>query len=165
MLSLAAQIEALLFTITEPITTAQVAKACQVTTTQAEHELRHLEAQLSARGLMLQQTAGKWQLVSRPEAAEVIERHHPALDAKPAELSKAALETLAVVVFRGPVSQSQIEAVRGVASDQSLRTLLGKGLIQEVTKPGEAPHYAASHALLQELGVGHTGQLRETHED
>jgi segregation and condensation protein B len=159
MLSVEAQIEALLFSASEPISAAQIAKACQVTPSQAEHALRHLEAQLDTRGVMLQHTGAKWQLVTRPEASEIIERHNPALGTKPSDLSKAALETLAVVVFRGPVSQSQIETVRGVASDQSLRTLLGKGLVQEVTKPGEAPHYTASHGLLQELGVSHTGKI------
>lgn len=159
MLSLDATIEALLFTAAEPLTTAQIAKACQVPASQAEHALRHLETALAGRGLMLQQTGGRWQLTSRPAAADAIERHNPSLAGRPTELGKAALETLAVVVFSGPVSQAQIEEVRGVASDQSLRTLLGKGLIQEVPRPGQPPRYAASHSLLQELGVSHTGQL------
>lgn len=158
-LSLASRIEALLFTAAEPLNTGQIAKACAVSAAQAEHGLRHLELQLNGRGLMLQHTAGLWQLATRPQAAGDIERHNPALAGKPAELGKAALETLAVVTFNGPVSQRQIEETRGVASDQSLRTLLGKGLIQEVPRPGQPPRYAASHGLLRELGLGHTGQL------
>ena len=159
MLSPAAQIEALLFSASEPLSTAQIAKACQLSNSQTEHALRHLHGQLANRGIVLQQAGESWQLATHPKTAAIIERHKPNLAGKPADLSKSAMETLAVIVFRGPVSQSQIESVRGVASDQSLRTLLGKGLVQEVTKPGEAPQYAASHGLLQELGVSHTGEL------
>jgi segregation and condensation protein B len=78
------------------------------------------------------------------------------------ELSKPALETLAIVAYRGPVTKSQIEAIRGVASETMLRNLLARGLILEAGKsqePGRPIRYAISHSFLQHFGLTSAAEL------
>jgi segregation and condensation protein B len=106
------------------------------------------------KGLRLSEHDGHYQLMSAPDTSAVVRRFLE-LETK-TELSQPALETLAVVAYRGPITKSQIEAVRGVAVDTVLRNLLTRGLITEAGKspePGRPLRYAVSHRFLHHFGL------------
>ncbi len=128
--SLAALLESLLFVADEPVTVGRLAQALEVKADEVEVVLASLQRDCAARGVRLQRGGERVQLVSAPEAAPCIERFL-GLELK-GKLSPAALESLAIVAYRQPVTRAQVEAVRGVNSDSVLRTLAGKGLLEEV---------------------------------
>ena len=148
------RLEALLFVAAEPVTTAQLAAALETTTTDVEQGLRALEESLQARGLRVQRHGGHVQMTSAPEFAELIERFL-GLEAT-TRLSRAALETLAIIAYQQPVTRPQVDAVRGVNSDSMMKSLLGKGLIQESGRtdgPGRPILYSTTAEFLQHFGV------------
>ncbi|HLE90610.1 MAG TPA: SMC-Scp complex subunit ScpB, partial [Anaerolineales bacterium] len=128
-LSLSVKLEALLFVAAEPVTTAQLAIALDVAPSVVERGLHELDASLSSRGLRLQRHAGRVQLTSAPQLAELIERFL-GLEAT-THLSRAGLETLAIIAYQQPVTRPQIDSIRGVNSDSMMKSLLNKGLILE----------------------------------
>ena len=127
---LAIYLESLLFVAGEPAPIERLASALGQTTEAIEQGLAHLAIQLQNRGIRLQRHHDTVQLVTMPEAADVIEVYL-GLDLT-TKLSRAALETLAIIAYRQPITRPQIEAIRGVSSDGVIRTLLHRGLIQEV---------------------------------
>ena len=103
-----------------------------------EQGLIQLDGELKTRGLRLQRHGGRVQLTTAPEMAESVERFL-GLEAT-SHLSRAGLETLAIVAYQQPVTRPQIESIRGVSSDGVMKSLLGKGLVQEVGRtegPGD----------------------------
>jgi segregation and condensation protein B len=156
----AAALEALLFVSAEPATPAQLAAALEVSTAEVESGLDELGAALRARGLRLQRHAGRVQLTTAPEAAEPIERFL-GLEAA-SHLSRAALETLAIIAYQQPVTRPQVEAVRGVNSDGVMKSLLGKGLVQEFGRaegPGRPILYGVTPDFLRHFGLGSLAEL------
>ena len=129
-LDIPAALEALLFVSAEPVAPSQLATALDVSTSAVEQGLMQLDGELQMRGLRLQRHNGRVQLTTAPEMAEAIDRFL-GLEAT-SHLSRAALETLAIVAYEQPVTRPQIEAVRGVSSDGVMKSLLSKGLIQDV---------------------------------
>lgn len=112
------------------------------------------------RGLRLQRHRGRVQLTSAPEAGRFIERFL-GLDAG-ARLSRAALEALAIVLYKQPVTRPQIDAIRGVNSDGVVRSLLLRGLIQEVGRaeaPGRPILYSSTSECLQYFGLSSLADL------
>jgi segregation and condensation protein B len=159
-LPLAVKLEAMLFVAAEPATAAQLAAALDVTTSVVERGLRELEEGLAPRGLRLQRHGGRVQLTTAPELAELIERFL-GLEAI-AHLSRAALETLAIIAYQQPVTRPQVDSIRGVNSDGTMKSLLGKGLIQESGRtegPGRPILYSTSPAFLQHFGINSLGEL------
>ncbi|MBN2385946.1 MAG: SMC-Scp complex subunit ScpB [Anaerolineales bacterium] len=159
-LDLPARLEALLFVSAEPVTPGQLAAALEVSTAAVEQGLQALEGELQTRGLRLQRHGGRVQLTTAPEAAELIERFL-GLEAT-SRLSRAALETLAMVAYQQPVTRPQIDSVRGVSSDGVMRSLLGKGLIQEIGRadgPGRPILYGTAPDFLQHFGLNSLGEL------
>lgn len=153
-LSLSAQLEALLFVSGEPVAVAQLAAALDVAPSVVERGLNELDASLSARGLKLQRHAGRVQLTTAPQLAELIERFL-GLEAT-AHLSRAALETLAIIAYQQPVTRPQIDAIRGVNSDSMLKSLLHKNLILESGRadgPGRPILYSTTPEFLQHFGL------------
>jgi segregation and condensation protein B len=153
-LPLSVKLEALLFVAPEPVTTAQLAAALDVAPSVIERGLNELDASLSNRGLRLQRHAGRFQLTTAPELAELIERFL-GLEAT-THLSRAALETLAIVAYQQPVTRPQIDAIRGVNSDSMMKSLLHKGLILESGRadgPGRPILYSTSPEFLQHFGL------------
>jgi segregation and condensation protein B len=153
-LPLSVQLEALLFVAPEPVTTAQLAAALDVAPSVIERSLNELDSSLSSRGLRLQRHAGRFQLTTAPELAELIERFL-GLEAT-THLSRAALETLAIVAYQQPVTRPQIDAIRGVNSDSMMKSLLHKGLILESGRadgPGRPILYSTSPEFLQHFGL------------
>ena len=103
---------------------------------------------------MLREVGGGWRLYTRPEAVPYLERF--AASARATRLSKQALETLAVVAYRQPVSRAQVSEIRGVDSEHALRTLERRGLIDEIGHapgPGQAILYGTSELFLEKLGL------------
>ncbi len=123
-------VEALLFVAGWPVSAQQLAQALQASEEEVAAALARLRQANPGRGIRLQEEKGHFQLVSAPEAAPYVERLL-GLDLS-AKLSRAALETLAVVAYRQPITRAQIEAIRGVDCDGVIRTLAARGLICEV---------------------------------
>ncbi len=157
---IALRLEALLFVAAEPVSPGQLAAALEITPTEVEQALKVLEEHLQGRGLRLQRHAGRVQLTTAPELASLIERFL-GLEAT-TRLSRAALETLAIVAYQQPVTRPQVDAIRGVNSDAMLKSLLNKGLIQEVGRaegPGRPILYATTPAFLQHFGLSSLADL------
>jgi len=153
-LPLSVKLEAILFVAVEPVTLAQLAAALDVAPSVIERGLNELDASLSDRGLRLQRHAGRIQLTTAPQLAELIERFL-GLEAT-SHLSRAALETLAIIAYQQPVTRPQIDAIRGVNSDSMMKSLLGKGLILESGRadgPGRPILYSTTPEFLQHFGL------------
>jgi len=159
-LDLVAQLEALLFVAPGPVTINQLATALEITPRQVEKELTTLEEQYQTRGICLQYHRGGIQLTTAPQTAALVERFL-SLEAT-TRLSQAALETLAIIAYQQPVTRPQIDEVRGVSSDGVLRTLLSKGLIEDVGRaegPGRPILYTTSPEFLQHFGLASLSEL------
>jgi segregation and condensation protein B len=153
-LPLSVKLEAMLFVAPEPVTTAQLAAALDVAASVIERGLNELDAALATRGLRLQRNAGRFQLTTAPQLAELIERFL-GLEAT-THLSRAALETLAIIAYQQPVTRPQIDSIRGVNSDSMMKSLLHKGLILESGRadgPGRPILYSTTPEFLQHFGL------------
>jgi segregation and condensation protein B len=153
-LPLSAKLEALLFVAAEAVTTAQLAAALDVAASVVERGLNELDDSLSSRGLRLQRNAGRVQLTTAPQLAELIERFL-GLEAT-THLSRAALETLAIIAYQQPVTRPLIDSIRGVNSDSMMKSLLHKGLILESGRadgPGRPFLYSTTPEFLQHFGL------------
>jgi len=159
-LSLAAKIEALLFVAPEAVTTAQLARALEVPQKQVEASLKELAANYADRGIRLQSHKGGYRLVSAPEAAALIEHFLGVEAATP--LTRAALEVLAIIAYQQPVTRPQVDAIRGVNSDSVMKSLLNKGLIEEVGRaegPGRPILYSTTVEFLSHFGLQSVKEL------
>jgi segregation and condensation protein B len=159
-LALAVQLEGLLFVAAEPVMPAHLAEALDVAPSMVEAALKELENSLQTRGLRLQRHAGRVQLTTAPQLAATIERFL-GLEAT-THLSRAALETLAIIAYQQPVTRPQIESVRGVNSESMLKSLLNKGLIFESGRtegPGRPILYSTSPEFLQHFGINSITEL------
>ncbi len=159
-LPLAVQLEGLLFVAAEPVTPAHLAEALDVAPSMIEAALIELDASLQTRGLRLQRHAGRVQLTTAPQLAATIERFL-GLEAT-THLSRAALETLAIIAYQQPVTRPQIDSIRGVNSDSMLKSLLSKGLIFESGRtegPGRPILYSTSPEFLQHFGINSIMEL------
>ena len=153
-LTLSAKLEALLFVSGEPVAAAQLAAALDVAPSVVERGLNELDASLSNRGLRLQRNAGRVQLTTAPALAELIERFL-GLEAI-THLSRAALETLAIIAYQQPVTRPHIDSIRGVNSDSMMKSLLHKNLIFESGRgegPGRPILYSTTPEFLQHFGL------------
>jgi len=153
-LPLSVKLEAMLFVAAEPATIAQLATVLDVALSVIERGLNELDASLATRGLRLQRHAGRVQLTTAPQLAELIE-HFLGLEST-THLSRAALETLAIIAYQQPVTRPQIDSIRGVNSDSMLKSLLNKGLILESGRadgPGRPILYSSTPEFLQHFGL------------
>jgi segregation and condensation protein B len=153
--SLGAALEALLLVADQPIDVASLAALVRRPSFEVAQTLADLEADYSSggRGFELREVAGGWRFYTRADCAEVVERF--VRDGQAARLTQAALETLAVVAYRQPVSRARISAVRGVNVDGVVRTLTSRGLICEVghDEGSGAILYATTALFLERLGI------------
>ncbi|MBL8055176.1 MAG: SMC-Scp complex subunit ScpB [Anaerolineales bacterium] len=153
-LSLEALLESLLFVADGPVPVARLAEALDVHGREVEAALEALGHSYAERGLSLQRIRDKVQLTTAPAAAERVQRFLGLAASAP--LSKAALETLAIIAYQQPVTRPQIEAVRGVNSDSVIKNLLTKGLIEESGRtegPGRPVLYGTTPEFLQHFGL------------
>ncbi len=159
-LSLESRLEALLFVAPGTVTIKQLAESLEAPPREVEKALATLEESYARRGIRLQRHKGELRLTSAPQTAELVE-HFLDLEAT-TRLSAAALECLAIVAYQQPITHPQIDAVRGVNSDSSLRLLLTHGLIEEVGRaegPGRPILYATTPEFLQHFGLSKLEEL------
>jgi segregation and condensation protein B len=121
-----------------------------------------LQSELAERGsgLVLRNVAGGWRLFTDPETQPIVERF--VLSSRQARMTKAALETLAIVAYKQPVTRHQVSAIRGVNADGVLRALVDRGLIEEAGRdegPGRPLLYATTPAFLERLGLASLAAL------
>lgn len=154
-------LEAVLFAAGEPVSVAELAQIMQLEKPQVWELLTALKKAYEAesRGLMLRETAGGWQLVTKPV-------HYNLLLAltqkKEIKLTNAAMETLAIVAFRQPVTRAEMEAIRGVKVDRVLNTLLDLGLVAEAGRKkalGNPILYATTEKFLATFGLNSLKEL------
>lgn len=156
-LTLSALLESLLFVAEEPVTIMQLAQVLEVSTEEVEAAIAQLGADYHSgggRGIRLQRKNDRVQLISAPEAAPVLQRFL-GVDLS-TSLSTAAVETLAVIAYRQPLTRAEIESVRGVNCDGVLRTLISHGLVEAVGRleqPGRPFLYGTTFQFLQYFGL------------
>lgn len=159
-----ARLEALLFVAAGSVLPSQLAAALDLPLKVVENGLEILEHKLAMddqlHGLRLQRHHGRVQLTTSPEFAQDIDRFL-GLETS-SRLSRAALETLAIIAYQQPVTRPEIDAVRGVSSDGVLKSLLSKGLIQEIgraERPGRPILYTTTSDFLQHFGLNSLEEL------
>lgn len=154
-------LEAVLMVVDEPITEMALATALELPVDDIRTALVGLEEEYATaqRGFTLRQVGGGWRMYSRSDYAAVVEK--VLLDGQQAKLTQASLETLAVIAYRQPISRSRVSAVRGVNVDGVVRTLLSRGLIEEIGAEGEhgAVLYGTTTYFLERLGLGSLDDL------
>ena len=163
VLDLKPALEAVLMVVDEPATEEHLAKILQRPPRQIAHALRELADEYTeqGRGFELRFVAGGWRFYTRADYAPAVERF--VLDGQQARLTQAALETLAVVAYRQPVSRSRVSAVRGVNCDGVMRTLLQRGLVEEAGTEAEtgAILYGTTNYFLERMGLRGLDELPE----
>src|SRR6476620_5423976 len=161
--NVAGALEALLLLAAEPVTEFELAQAVGVPESVVAETLAELVAfyEETGRGFELRQVAGGWRYYTREEHADLITRY--VTEGQQSKLSQAALETLAVVAYTQPISRGRVSAVRGVNVDGVIRTLLARGLVEEVGSEHEtgAILYGTSAYFLERLGLRSLDELPE----
>ena len=156
-------LEAILMVVDEPVRDVTLAQVTERPTDEVAAALRGLAAEYDEqnRGFELREVAGGWRFYTRASASAYVEKF--VLDGQQARLTQAALETLAVVAYRQPVSRARVSAVRGVNVDGVMRTLLARGLVEEAGHDGEGGStlYRTSSYFLERLGLRSIDQLPE----
>jgi segregation and condensation protein B len=154
-------LEALLFVAGGPVAVAQLADVLDRKQEEVEEALKELGMGFARRGaLALQWHAGRVQLTTAPQMTALVEKFL-GLEAT-TRLSKAAMEALAIVAYRQPITRPGIDAVRGVSSDGVIKSLLSKGLIQEAGRtegPGRPILYETTADFLQYFGLSSIDEL------
>jgi segregation and condensation protein B len=154
-------LEAVLLVADEPVPAGVLADATRHPVAEVTETLRELAAAYTTerRGFDLREVAGGWRLYTRDECASVVERFVG--DSQEIRLTHAALETLAVVAYRQPVSRARVSAVRGVNCDGVMRTLVLRGLVEEAGTEGEtgATLFRTTGYFLERLGLAQLSDL------
>jgi len=158
-------IECLLFVSNGPLRAEEIARKLEISQPEAESALNGLlERYAHGSGIRIIRTAGGYQMVTNPEFADYIARF---LSLPPQKLSKAAMEALAIIAYRQPITSPEIDAVRGVDSSGVLHTLLERELIREVGRkdtPGRPILYATTEKFLEYFGLNDLSELPEIEE-
>ena len=159
-----ARLEALLFVAAGPVSPLQLASALELPLHEIEKNLIILDQRLSSdikpRGLRLQRNHGRIQITTSPGLATDVEKFLGLETSN--KLSRAALETLAIIAYQQPVTRPEIDAVRGVSSDGVLKSLLSKGLVQEIgraERPGRPILFTTTSDFLQHFGLNSLEEL------
>jgi segregation and condensation protein B len=158
---LAAALEAILMVVDEPVTEQTLAQVLEQPLDRIGSELTRLAGEYAAqgRGFELRRAAGGWRFYTHPDQAAYVERF--VLDGQSVRLTQAALETLAVIAYKQPVTRSRMSAIRGVNCDGVVRTLVTRGLAEECgTEPETGAHlYRTTTLFLEKLGLDSVDQL------
>lgn len=158
--TLAARLEALLFVAPGPVTAAQLAAALNLKPRIVEQELKRMAENNSQRGIRLQWGKHGVQWITAPELSADIERFLELESTS--SLTSASLEVLAIIAYQEPVTRPHIDAIRGVNSESSLRTLLRHGMIEEIGRsegPGRPILYATTADFLTHFGLSSVNEL------
>jgi segregation and condensation protein B len=156
-----ASLEAILLVVDEPVDEIVLAQVLECPRGEVAQALRELSAEYTeqGRGFDLREVAGGWRFYTRAECAPVVEKF--VRDGQEVRLTQAALETLAVIAYRQPVSRSRVSAVRGVNCDGVIRTLVLRGLVEEAgTEPETgAILYRTTGYFLERVGLRELDEL------
>ena len=155
-------LEAILLVVDEPVDPNTLAQVLEVPTEEIVATLRTLRASYvdEGRGFVLREVAGGWRLYTDPGAAPYVERF--VLHGRSGRLSQAALETLAIVAYKQPVTRARVSEIRGVDADGAVRSLVNRGLVEEVgreTTPGQPLLYGTTPAFLERIGLTDLSEL------
>ena len=147
------QIEAILMVVDEPVTEITLASVLQVPVDQIVGALEALVPTYEDRGFTLKAINGGWRFYSHPECSDVVEKF--VLDGQQNRLTQAALETLAVIAYRQPISRARVSAIRGVNVEAVMKTLVTRGLVEEYGLENEtgAILYKTTSYFLERLGL------------
>ena len=155
-------LEAVLFLADEPVEVALLAELLDAEPKEVEEELEALaQAYATAgSGIELRRAAGGWRMYTAPTAAAVVRRF--ALLGRTGRLTQAALETLAVIAYKQPITRQRVSDIRGVNADGAVRSLVARGFVTEVGRdpgPGQAVLYGTTTTLLERLGLDSLDEL------
>ena len=155
-LELNRSLEAILMVVDEPVTEVILAQITEVPTEIVAAALITLakEYEEQQRGFQLREIAGGWRFYSHPDQAAMVEKF--VLDGQQNRLTQAALETLAVIAYRQPISRARVSAIRGVNVEAVMKTLLTRGLVEErgVEHETGAILYGTTNFFLEKIGIG-----------
>jgi segregation and condensation protein B len=152
-----------MFVYAEPIKLETLSEILEISKHETQRVLDYYKQQLENspdRGLVLKKLAGGYQLLTKPSAKKFIEKFHEPKYRYP--LSQASLETLAIICYRQPITRPEIDNIRGVNSDASLKTLIERGLIKEsgfLQTPGKPILYSLTDDCLKYLGINSMDDL------
>lgn len=146
-------IEAILMVVDEPVSETTLAQVLERPEGDIVEALNHLVASYEGRGFELKKVNGGWRFYSHPDQASVVERF--VLDGQQSRLTQAALETLAVIAYRQPISRARVSAIRGVNVEAVMKTLVNRGLVEEagVEHESGAILYKTTSYFLERLGI------------
>ena len=155
-------LEAIVMVADSPLESEMLAQITELNIEKVDVLLAELAAEYAAqeRGFQLVRVAGGWRYQSHPDQSPYVERF--VLDGQSAKLSAAALETLAIVAYKQPISRAQIAAIRGVSVDGVVRTIEQRGYIGEVARdpgPGQAILFGTTPAFLERMGIDSLSDL------
>ena len=153
-------LEAILFVAGEPVTVADLAQALEVSEMEIMHAVEELQRECERRGVTIHRYGDHLRMETRPEYAPYVERLLQPVQRQ--TLSQTAMETLAVIAYRQPVTKGEVEQVRGVKCDYSVQSLLHKGLIREAGRKealGRPILYATTDRFLEHFGISDIREL------
>ena len=155
-------LEAILFVAEEPVAPHLLAQLLEISPSRVAELCQQLAdaCEVEDRGYVLVHVAGGYRFQTAADLSDYVERF--VLEGQSARLSAAALETLAIIAYKQPISRAQIASIRGVDPDGVLRTLQGRGYIDAVGHdpgPGQATLYGTTTAFLEKLGLDRIGDL------
>lgn len=156
---LANALQCLLFVSGDPLKPEEIARALGIEPAKVPEVVLELERALEGTGLMVEEVAGGYRLVTRPEYAEYVKRLKPP---RKERLSRAALETLAIIAYKQPITKAEIEHIRGVRSEGPIATLLQRQLIRPVGRkkaPGKPVMYGTTEKFLELFGLRDLSEL------
>lgn len=154
-------IESILFVASGPVPITRLARTLGITASVVRKALKKLDEVYADRGLRLLRIDNTVQLTTAPENSELVETFL-GIEVLPSRLSQAALEVLSIIAYMQPITRPQIDEVRGVNSDGALRTLLSRGLLEEVGRmegPGRPILYGTSPEFMQYFGLSDLSEL------
>ena len=152
-------IEAILMVVDEPVTELTLASVLEKTVDEVVAALETLVGSYEGRGFSLKAINGGWRFYSHPDLAPVVEKF--VLDGQQSRLTQAALETLAVIAYRQPVSRARVSAIRGVNVEAVMKTLVTRGLVEEsgIEHETGAILYSTTSFFLEKLGLNNVSDL------
>ena len=158
-MELSANIEALLFFRGEPVSRRELGKLLGVKEKEVEQGISELKEKLTGRGVALIENGDEVELRTAPEASEIIENIRK--EELSRDLGRAGAETLAIILYKSPVTRAEIDYIRGVNSTFILRNLMVRGLVERIANPSDARSfvYKPTVELLSHLGVKNIFEL------
>lgn len=158
---LTSKLESLLFVASKPVSAAQLAKLCDISEVEAASGLKEIQSARQDSGIVLMEAAGNWQLSTNPKNIDIV-KAFLTQDLRE-KLTDATVEVLGIIAYRQPISKNEIEAIRGVNCQYSIRQLLMRGLIEKTTNPNDSRsnYYQVTTEFLQHMGLQTVADLPE----